>query len=191
MSTQPTTFPEPSADHSPNKFGTVPATDPALYSAGPEAVEQSLSASNPPRFGLVKTRRDEMDNETQALMRRYIARAAIQLLSQQGTEENATVREAQFCHILMAAFVQRFQGSTRLDHILRSINTEGAQHPALLKLAREMDTVFTDLRDDLILQLAGQVKNPEAPGLNIPISPELQQKIQARLKAKAKSSPHH
>jgi hypothetical protein len=124
-----------------------------------------------------------MDNETRAEVRRYLTRAAIQLLSEQATEEDDHVRVQQFCHVLMGMFIQRFQQSTRLDHILRSISTDRAQQPQLRKLAEDIDKVFVEFRDELIIHLVGDLKHPERSRLNIPITDELADKISKRLKA--------
>lgn len=137
----------------------------------------------PPRFGLLRSRLDEMDNETRAEVRRYLTHAAIHLLSEQATEEDDHVRVQQFCHVLMGMFIQRFHQSTRLDHILRNISTERAQQPQLRKLAEDIDKVFVEFRDELIIHLVGDLKHPERSRLNIPITDELAAKISKRLKA--------
>ena len=132
------------------------------------------------RLGLARARRSPMDNQTKSEVRRYITLAAINLLSEQATEEAEHVRIRELCHILTAVLLQRLQQTTRMDHILRSLSTERAQHPAILKVALQLDEVFTNLRDDIIESLVGDLKHPENSKLNIPIPPGFHDKRKAK-----------
>jgi hypothetical protein len=109
-----------------------------------------------------------MDNQTKAEARRRITYAAVNVLSEQAIEEAGHIRIRELCHTLTAVLLQRLQQTKRMDHILRALSTERAQHPAILKVALQLDEVFTNFRDDIIESLVDdlkkEVKTPIALG---------------------------
>jgi hypothetical protein len=161
-----------------------PASVSDIYSTKRKHAQKRKPARSflPPegRLGLPRARRSPMDNQTKSDVRRYITLAAINILSEQATEESEHVRIRELCHILTAVLLQRLQQTTRMDHILRSLSTERAQHPAIRKVALQLDEVFTNLRDDIIENLVGDLKHPENSKLNIPLPERFLEKRKAK-----------
>lgn len=111
-----------------------------------------------------RTSKDEMDRRTEAALKRQLQLMGLQLLSSQEANETPTMRQRRLSRWLVAVVLGELQSTRsarRIDAIHKALPESRAQHPAILKIAEQLDELIQNQKLDLIEHLVDGLKHPE------------------------------
>ena len=136
-----------------------------LSQAHNDGLDHSLSSPLPPSAdGEAK----DMNLRTEAALKRQLAHLLLQILSVQLTGEAPLMRQRRLCKMLTALVLADIMHTVDVNKIHRTLTETRSQHPALLKIAQDLDEFIQNQKEDLMVYVMGDLKHPERSKLDIP-----------------------
>ena len=110
----------------------------------------------------------DMNLRTEAALKRQLAHLLLQILSVQLTGEAPLMRQRRLCKMLTAIVLADIMHTVDVNKIQRTLSETRSQHPALLKIAQDLDDFIQNQKEDLMVYVMGDLKHPERSKLEIP-----------------------